>query len=53
MAQLGGVFHAVHLSTLDTTLDDATAEELAASPVSYVDGRHNQFNGPPADVRLL
>jgi len=53
LPQLGGVFHAVHLPTLDTTLEDATADELAASPVSYVDGRHNQFNGPPADVRLL
>jgi hypothetical protein len=53
LPQLGGLFHAVQLSTLDTTLDDATADELAASPLSYADGRHDQFNGPPADVRLL
>jgi len=53
MPQMGGTFHAVHVTSLDTTLDDATADELAASPLHYADGRHDHFNQPPADVRLL
>lgn len=46
---LGGVFHAVPV----VVLDDADADELAAAPVNYVDGRHNHFDRPPADTRLL
>jgi hypothetical protein len=46
---LGGVFHAVPV----TTLDDVDADELAAAPVSYVDGRNGHFDRPPADTRTM
>ena len=49
MPALGGTFHAVHL----TALDDAAAEDLAQSPVQFVDGRHGHFDRAPEDVRLL
>ena len=49
MAHLGGTFHAVSLSTLD----DAPTDELAGSPVSFADGRHDRFDAPPEDVRVL
>jgi hypothetical protein len=45
---LGGTFHAVPVTTLD-----APAEELAASPVNYVDGRNGRFDRAPEDLRLL
>ncbi len=46
---LGGVFRAVPIATLD----DVPADELAAAPVSYIDGRHGRFDQPPEDTRLL
>jgi hypothetical protein len=49
MEALGGTFHAVPV----TTLDDLPADELAASPVRYRDGRHDQYEQSPADLRLL
>jgi hypothetical protein len=49
LPQLGGTFHALHVPTLD----DATADELALSPLRYVDGRNGHFDRPPEDVRLL
>ena len=45
----GGKFYAVPV----TTLDDVDPDELAAAPVTYVDGRHDNFNAPPADTRNL
>jgi len=49
LPQMGGTFHALHIPTLD----DATVDELAASPLHYVDGRNGNFQEPPADVRVL
>jgi len=45
----GTAFHAVHL----TTLDDASIDELAASPLRFADGRNDRFDQPPADLRAL
>ena len=44
----GEVNHAVTL----TALDDAAAD-LVDAPVHFIDGRHDRFDQPPADVRLL
>jgi hypothetical protein len=49
LEKLGGTFHAVPV----TTLDDLPASELAEVPVAFADGRHNHFDRPPADVRVL
>jgi hypothetical protein len=44
----GSIHHAVTL----TALDDASAD-LTEAPIQFVDGRHDRFDAPPADVRLL
>jgi hypothetical protein len=49
LEQLGGTFHAVPVMTLD----DVDPDELASAPVHHVDGRHDHFDRPPADIRLL
>jgi hypothetical protein len=46
---LGGRFYAINVACLD----DASVEELAAAPVSYVDGRHENWRSPPAETRYL
>jgi hypothetical protein len=46
---MGGAFYAVQVSLLD----DLDPEELAAAPISYVDGRHDRFDRTPDDVRFL
>ena len=47
--ELGGEFYAVNVACLD----DATAEELVGAPVQFQDGRHNQWDRPPAETRHL
>jgi hypothetical protein len=47
--QFGGRFYAVHLPTLD----NVDADELAAAPIHFADGRHDRFDTVPADTRLL
>ena len=44
-----GAFYAVAIAALDG-VDPA---ELAAAPVTYVDGRHDNFAAPPAETRHL
>ena len=45
----GGKFYFVPVASLDHVDPD----ELAAAPIRYVDGRHDRFDQPPADTRLL
>lgn len=36
-----------------TCLDNATVEALANAPVTYVDGRHDEWDSPPVETRHL
>ena len=47
--QMRGEFYAVNVACLD----DATVEELANAPVIYEDGRHDDYQHPPAETRYL
>lgn len=44
-----GEFYAVNLACLD----DATAQELIHAPVTYLDGRNDNWHTPPAEIRHL
>ena len=44
-----GRFYAVNIACLD----DASDEELASAPVTYVNGRHDDFRSPPAETSHL
>ena len=44
-----GAFYAVNLSCLD----DATPDELANAPVTYLDGKNDNWDTPPAAVGHL
>lgn len=44
-----GEFYAVNLACLD----DAWDEELAKAPVSYQNGRYDDWGSPPAEARYL
>ncbi|MGH7866016.1 MAG: GFA family protein, partial [Candidatus Binataceae bacterium] len=46
---MGGKWYFVSVASLD----DADRDELAAAPIRYVDGRHDRFNQPPEDTRLM
>lgn len=36
-----------------TCLDDASVDELANAPITFVDGRNDQWDTPPAETRHL
>ncbi|MBV7537674.1 hypothetical protein KW842_18050 [Duganella sp. sic0402] len=44
-----GEFYAVNV----TCLDDASEEELANAPITYLDGKNDNWEIPPAEVRHL
>lgn len=44
-----GAFYAINLAALD----DVDPAVLANAPVTYVDGRHDNFSAPPAETRHL
>ena len=46
---MGGDFVAVFI----VTLDNVEPAELIAAPVSYADGRNNNWQSPPAETRHL
>jgi hypothetical protein len=45
----GDKFYAIHV----TCLDDVTIDELVNAPVTYVDGRHDNWQSAPSEVRHL
>jgi len=48
-SQRRGSFYSVNVACLD----DVAAAELAAAPVTYVDGRNDQWHTPPAQTAHL
>jgi hypothetical protein len=45
----GGAFYAISVAALD----DVPAEELAAAPIKYVDGRHDRYDQKPRETRAM
>lgn len=44
-----GRFYAIHV----TCLDDVDLDQLIRAPITYVDGRHDDWRSPPAETRHL
>ena len=44
-----GKFYAVNLACLD----NVTPEELANAPITWLDGKNDQWETPPAEIRHL
>jgi hypothetical protein len=49
MEAMGGAFYAVQVPLLE----GVDRDELAAAPITYVDGLHDRFDRAPADIRFL
>ncbi|QZZ19640.1 GFA family protein [Leptothermofonsia sichuanensis E412] len=45
----GNKFYAIHV----TCLDDVEMDELVNAPITYVDGRHDNWRSPPTEIRHL
>jgi hypothetical protein len=45
----GSKFYAIHVACLD----DVEIDELINAPITYVDGRHDNWQTPPAETRYL
>jgi hypothetical protein len=49
MEIFGGTFYAIALACLD----DLPVAELIAAPLAYQDGRHDDWQSAPAEIRHL
>jgi hypothetical protein len=49
MEALGGAFYAINLACLD----DAAPAALAEAPLAFQDGRHDNWESSPTEVRHL
>lgn len=49
LEELGGDYVVIHLNVLD----DLSPEELLSAPVTYIDGRHDNWWQAPAEIRHL
>lgn len=47
--EMGGDYVSIYVNTLD----DANIDELVSGPVHYSDGRHDNWQNPPDDIRHL
>ena len=47
--ELGGKFCAVNV----TCLDDVDVNELLSAPIAYIDGRNDNYQSPPLEIRHL
>jgi hypothetical protein len=45
----GGPFYFVAVASLD----DVDEAELAAAPINYMDGKHDHYDRPPKETRLM
>lgn len=47
--ELGGKFYAINVACLD----NAEISELVSTPIAYIDGRNDNYQSAPAEVRHL
>ncbi|HEX3036846.1 MAG TPA: GFA family protein [Thermodesulfobacteriota bacterium] len=47
--ELGGKFYAINVNCLD----NVDIDELVSAPITYVDGRNNNWQSPPTETRHL
>ncbi len=47
--EVGGRIYAINVACLD----DVGVDDLLSAPITYVDGRNDNFQSPPAEIRHL
>jgi hypothetical protein len=47
--ELGGQFYVINVACLD----DVGVDELVSAPITYIDGRNDNWQSPPAETRHL